>query len=158
MSGNTHSKEDRRTAYILVGIQAVLIIGLIIFPAGTNWRATSAVSTAASTLTIIAAVIGLWAAVYLGRGLTPLPLPNGSTELVTSGPYRIVRHPIYTAVFIWAIGSTLGSGNVLKIVLLVLLIALFLYKSRWEERQLAASFDGYAAYMERSGRFLPFVG
>ncbi|VAW08364.1 hypothetical protein MNBD_ACTINO02-1124, partial [hydrothermal vent metagenome] len=41
---------------------------------------------------------------------------------------------------------------------LVLLIALFLYKSRWEERQLAASFDGYAAYMERSGRFLPFVG
>ena len=158
MPGNNHSREDRRTAYVLVGIQAVLIVGLVIFPAGTDWTVSSTVSTAASTLTIIAAIIGLWAAAYLGRGLTPLPLPNGSTDLVTSGPYKIVRHPIYTAVFIWAIGSTLGSGNALKIVILVLLVSLFLYKSRWEERQLAASFDGYDTYMERSGRFLPFVG
>ncbi len=158
MSGTKHSKTDRRTAYILVGIQAVLIVGLVLFPAGTDWTVSTTLSTAATTLTIIAAAIGLWAAAYLGRGLTPLPLPNGSTDLVTSGPYRIVRHPIYTAVFIWAIGSTLGSGNALKVIVLILLISLFLYKSRWEERQLAASFDGYATYMEYSGRFVPFVG
>jgi protein-S-isoprenylcysteine O-methyltransferase Ste14 len=158
MSGNDHSQADRRTAYVLVAIQAVLIVGLVVFPAGSDWRVTDRVASIASTLTIIAAVLGLWAAAYLGRGLTPLPLPNGSTELVTSGPYRLVRHPIYTAVFIWAIGSTVGSGNYLKIIVLVLLISLFLYKSRWEEGQLATSFDGYAAYMERSGRFVPFVG
>ena len=158
MTKPNHSRRDRTTANILVGIQVVLIVLLVGLPARQDWRVSTAMTTATTMLTLTALALGLWAAFHLGRGLTPSPLPNGSTELVTAGPYRFVRHPMYSAVILWSFGSVLASGSVAKVAAAGALLTLFLFKSRWEEQRLAASFDGYAAYMERSGRFVPSVG
>jgi len=101
--------------------------------------------------------IGLWSALYLGRGLTPSPLPNGSTDLVTRGPYRFVRHPIYTAVILLGIGMAIRSGSWIVTVALVGLVVLFSVKSRWEEMHLADTFPGYEQYTTATGRFVPRI-
>jgi protein-S-isoprenylcysteine O-methyltransferase Ste14 len=109
-------------------------------------------------LIFAALILGLWAARWLGKGLTPLPLPNGRVDLVTAGPYRWVRHPMYTAVMSGMGGVALTSGSWWSAGAWLALVVLFAFKARWEEHHLAASFPGYGDYQTRTGRFIPKVG
>ena len=106
-------------------------------------------------LMVTGAAVGLWSAAFLGRGLTPTPVPNGATELVTRGPYRFVRHPMYVAVVLFMGGVAVRSGSWFSVPLFFGLIALFHVKARWEEEQLDEVFRGYNAYKGRTPRFVP---
>ena len=113
-------------------LQFGLIAGIVLAPRGSAWTVTTALQVVGWILVGLGIALGLWAAVFLGRGLTPLPLPNGVVGLVTSGPYRWVRHPMYTAVMLVTAGVAVRSGSWLIVTLTALLAALFRVKSAWE--------------------------
>lgn len=148
---------DRAVAWVLVASQFVLIAAVVLAP-GEHWVVSTWMQVCAAGAIAVAALLGVWAARWLGKGLTPLPLPNGRTDLVVHGPYRWVRHPIYTAVLIGTAGVALRSGTWWSVAAAGGLAALFMVKARWEELHLDAAFPGYAAYHSRTGRFVPGVG
>ena len=98
-----------------------------------------------------------WVFASLGRNVSETVLPKQQHELVTTGPYRWIRHPLYTTglALLLAIGLMVASW----LLLLVAFIALAFVKSLvvpLEERQLLAKFGNrYRAYMLQTGRFLP---
>lgn len=79
-------------------------------------------------------------------------------ELVTSGIYRIVRHPIYFGAILVALGLPIGTASWIALPPMLLLIPLVLYRMGIEERLLLEKFgDDYRAYMERTKRLVPFL-
>lgn len=79
-------------------------------------------------------------------------------ELVKDGPYRWIRHPIYSGVLLMILGTALASGRAQGLLaFLIALIALYL-KSRVEEHWMESLFsEGYSAYRKRSWALVPFV-
>lgn len=150
-----HSRHDRLIAWILVLIQFGFIAAIVLVPRDPAFDGGPIVDVVAWGLVIVAGVLGLWAFRHLGDGLTPVPLPNGSVDLITTGPYRWVRHPMYSAVIVGMAGIALRTRTPVAIGL-ALGLALFLWsKTQWEERHLREGFDGYTAYAASTPRFLP---
>lgn len=91
----------------------------------------------------------------LGPSLTPLPRPRADAELIESGIYAAVRHPIYAGLILAGLGwSTLARS--LPAVLVAGILAIYLdLKSRREEAWLAERYPAYAAYQGRTRRFVP---
>jgi protein-S-isoprenylcysteine O-methyltransferase Ste14 len=92
---------------------------------------------------------------HLGRNWG-LPMSRKEQpELVTTGPYAIIRHPIYTGLIVAMLGSAIGV-NVLWALPLVLAGAYFVYSARREETVMLQLFpEQYAAYMARTGMLAP---
>jgi protein-S-isoprenylcysteine O-methyltransferase Ste14 len=98
------------------------------------------------------------AARALGRHMTPAIQVREGHELVQTGPYRVIRHPVYTAIMALAIGQALFYLSLPVGVIAILLVVLAGYRARLEESLLRSpeAFGGtYDAYMARTGRFLP---
>jgi protein-S-isoprenylcysteine O-methyltransferase Ste14 len=101
--------------------------------------------------------LAFWARAHLGRNWgMPMSLRQGH-ELVTSGPYAYVRHPIYSGIMLAMIGSALAVG-IFWLALFVLYIAYFLLSARSEEKMMLAQFpQAYPAYRRRTKMLIPFV-
>jgi protein-S-isoprenylcysteine O-methyltransferase Ste14 len=99
----------------------------------------------------------MWARMVIGRNWgTPMTLKQGH-ELVTTGPYAYVRHPIYSGVLLAMFGSVLVM-SLLWIVVLLLNGLQFIYAARREEQLMLKTFPNeYAHYMQRTKMIIPFV-
>jgi protein-S-isoprenylcysteine O-methyltransferase Ste14 len=108
-------------------------------------------------LCIIGIAFALWARAYLGRNWgMPMSIKE-NRELVTAGPYRFVRHPIYTGMIVAILGSAL-VGGLPWLVFFVAYMIYFLYSATREEKMLAEEFpDTYPAYKKRTKMVIPFV-
>jgi protein-S-isoprenylcysteine O-methyltransferase Ste14 len=95
--------------------------------------------------------------VRLGRGLRPLPYPKDGAELVQTGPYALVRHPMYCGGLMLGLGWALFIHGWLTLGYAVALFAFLDVKSRREERWLAERFPTYASYQRRVRKLIPFV-
>jgi len=93
----------------------------------------------------------------LGKGLTPLPYPKDDGQLIQTGVYGFIRHPIYCGVFALALGWALVVCGPLTVLYAVLLLLFLDVKSRREERWLSAKFPAYADYQKRVRKLIPFV-
>jgi protein-S-isoprenylcysteine O-methyltransferase Ste14 len=93
----------------------------------------------------------------LGRGLTPLPHPKDGAELIQTGAYALVRHPLYCGGLIFCLGWALFVQGWLTLVYVAALFVLLDRKSRREENLLAEKFPAYAAYQRRVRRLVPFI-
>ncbi|HJV76024.1 MAG TPA: isoprenylcysteine carboxylmethyltransferase family protein, partial [Noviherbaspirillum sp.] len=114
--------------------QGILFIMFAIAPSiGPAWNLPDAVTLIAWALVISSVLFLAWSARTLGRSLTPFPRPLPEGKLVTSGAYRLVRHPIYCAVIIGAFGLTLISENWLRLAMTGILFIFFDMKARREE-------------------------
>ena len=153
-----HTRRNQVVAWSFVALQVALLLVIVTLPRSADWQPTDAARTVANVLFFGGVALDAWAFLYLGRGLTPSPLPNGAGKLVVRGPYAFVRHPIYTGVMALSIGIAFRSGSIGVVAATTALMLLFMVKSRWEETHLAATFSGYASYMERTGRFVPCIG
>ena len=98
-----------------------------------------------------------WARAHLGRNWgTPMSLREGH-ELVTAGPYRRVRHPIYTGILLAILGTGLAFGGP-WIGMWLIALGFFVLAARSEERTLLAQFPShYPEYRRRTWMLLPFV-
>jgi protein-S-isoprenylcysteine O-methyltransferase Ste14 len=78
-------------------------------------------------------------------------------ELVTSGPYRVVRHPIYSGILTGVLGTALAT-NLLGLIIVVVVGAYFYYSATVEEKNLTATFPtAYPAYRASTKMLIPFV-
>lgn len=112
---------------------------------------------AGASLMAAGALIALTASLSLGRALTPLPYPREGSHLVETGPYALVRHPIYSGVLLLALGWAFWTRGALTFGYALVLFALLDAKSRREERWLGARFSGYVRYRRRVRKLIPFV-
>ncbi len=117
-------------------------------------RAVTLVGLAYMAMGVLAGVRG---ARDLGRNLTPMPHPLPGAELVETGVYRRVRHPLYAAVMLVAFGWGTAMASVRSLMAAGLLAVWLDAKARREEAWLMARFPGYAAYRARTRRFVPGV-
>ena len=93
----------------------------------------------------------------LGRSLTPFPRPREGGELVTEGPYRWARHPIYGGGILFFLGWALYSGPPALLGLAALALV-WTGKSKLEERLMAERYPDYERYrQETPRRFVPFI-
>jgi protein-S-isoprenylcysteine O-methyltransferase Ste14 len=85
-----------------------------------------------------------------------MPRPRTGAELVETGVYRFVRHPIYGGLILAAFGWAIAQASVVAVALGVLLAAFLFVKSSREEAWLTQRFPAYEAYRARTRRFLPW--
>ncbi|MBI4906031.1 MAG: isoprenylcysteine carboxylmethyltransferase family protein [Acidobacteria bacterium] len=108
----------------------------------------------------IGAVVWLvWMFRSLGRNLTDTVVTRKDAYLVTNGPYRLVRHPMYAGVLMLSMFLALAAANWLFFTLGASVFAMMCVRLPMEERNLIARFgDGYREYMRTTPRFIPLLG
>ncbi len=106
---------------------------------------------------VTAAVVAGRGARDLGRNLTPIPRPLAEAELVQTGIYARIRHPLYAAVMLSAFGWAAFASSARALIPAAMLAIWLEAKARREEAWLLHKFPGYAAYRDRTHRFIPSV-
>ena len=101
--------------------------------------------------------LAIWARLYLGRNWGMPMTQKAEPELVTSGPYRFVRHPIYSGLLAGLLGTALAT-NLIGLIIVAVLGGYFYYSASVEEKNLTASFPtAYPAYRAATKMLIPFV-
>jgi protein-S-isoprenylcysteine O-methyltransferase Ste14 len=101
--------------------------------------------------------VAVWARVILGRNWGMPTTQRAEPELITAGPYRLVRHPIYTGILLGVVGTGLVIDYVGLPVAAILCIY-FYWAATVEERNLTVTFPtAYPAYREHTKMLLPFL-
>jgi protein-S-isoprenylcysteine O-methyltransferase Ste14 len=107
-------------------------------------------------LSLYAIVMMPWSTRVLGHSYAPGPAVLREQTLVTSGPFRLVRHPIYSAVAALWLGAALGTLNWILLVLWPVIAVAVTKSARAEEQMLRAKFgDAYDAYAGNKGSLVP---
>jgi protein-S-isoprenylcysteine O-methyltransferase Ste14 len=102
------------------------------------------------------AAVLVWASVSLGRFLVHEAAILQDHALITSGPYRFVRHPIYSGYLALLLGSALGMLNIWLLLLWPLSLLGILIQAGTEERLLGSKFgQAYQRYASRTGQLVP---
>jgi protein-S-isoprenylcysteine O-methyltransferase Ste14 len=113
-------------------------------------------------LAVLLIALGLgftvWARIHLGRNWSGSVTLKEGHELIRSGPYAYVRHPIYTGLLVALLGATLANGEPRALIGLALLLFAFVHKLRLEERFMREMFPGqYERYSAEVPALVPFT-
>lgn len=95
-------------------------------------------------------ILAAWARISLGRAFQVPPDPKLDVELQTGGIYQVLRHPMYTAVALIAIGLFLARPSIPMAAVGLFLVVVLLLKSRHEERLLLERYPAYESYRSRT--------
>jgi protein-S-isoprenylcysteine O-methyltransferase Ste14 len=106
---------------------------------------------------ILGLALAVWARIYIGRNWGMPMSEKVDTQLVTTGPYHSIRHPIYSGIILAMIGTAIAA-SVFWLVAVVLLGAYFIYSAVVEERHMTEVFpDAYPAYRNSTKMLIPFI-
>ena len=152
-------KAQRGEWYVVA--QGVLFVLIVWGPRNVpdlRWPLSEAASTIVGVLVLVlGTALSVAAAVHLGSNLTPLPHPKDGASFVASGPYRVVRHPMYGGVILLALGWAFHVEGLLTLAYAALTVLFFDIKTRREENWLMLRFPEYAAYRKRVRKLIPFI-
>ena len=155
-------QDNRMMLRILLLILLLTLLVMLLWLINPNWLRWSALSLpgwlrwSGLALALIAAALLSWVHHTLGAGYSPALEIQEQHKLITTGPYRRVRHPMYSVIILWLASLSLIMANWL-ILLAPLAFALFaILRAPNEEKMLVETFgEAYRDYMKKTGRFLP---
>jgi len=122
------------------------------------WPRTLLSGLLADAMALAGLAIMLWARVTIGRNWSGGVVLKEDHELVTSGPYHYVRHPIYSGLLLLLLGWAVWRGRAVGFVGVAVLLLLFWIKARYEEQLMIDHFgDAYRSYKARVKALIPYV-
>lgn len=137
---------------LLVALQFILI-GLLLW--GTpkyNF------SIGAVAFIFMAIFLILWAIIVMRKSkLRISPIPAADALLITEGPYKYIRHPMYTAIFMGVTGLLIIYFTWMRLVMAIALAVVLLIKMSWEEKMLSMKFITYKNYIAHSKKIIPYL-
>jgi len=153
--GHVQWSRELRIRVVIVGVAIVLVrVG-----AFRGHGVDTDPGRAAVGLALLALGLGfaIWARVHIGRNWGTPMTQKDEPELVTGGPYRLARHPIYSGILVAGIGTAVALSW-LWLAAVALAGIYFLYSAAVEERYLAEQFpDDYPPYKRSTKMLVPFV-
>ncbi|HUI52607.1 MAG TPA: isoprenylcysteine carboxylmethyltransferase family protein [Terriglobales bacterium] len=119
-------------------------------------RPNPRISALGVAVTAVGVGLAIWARWHLGENWSAAVTLKKDHELISTGPYRGIRHPIYTGMMVAMAGTALALGEVRGLIALVITMVAFYFKARKEERYMMSEFgEKYIAYKNRTGMLLP---
>lgn len=137
----------------LAGTVMLLVVG-VLPQGGMLYRPPTWFSGISTTMSVLAFSLAVYGLLYLRRSLSIIPEVR---RLVTGGPYRIVRHPLYAAEILAAVAYVMVNPGALEMAVLAPFAAIQLLRSRYEERLLTAAYPEYRRYAQHTRRLIPLV-
>jgi protein-S-isoprenylcysteine O-methyltransferase Ste14 len=140
-------------ALAMTGALMVLVVGAL--PPGVALYTPPIWSRGLSTgLAIVSFTMIIYALMYLRRNLSIIPEVR---RLVTGGPYRLVRHPLYAAEILATVAFVMVNPSASTVAVLAPFVAVQLLRARYEEHLLTGAYPLYAEYARRTRRLVPFI-
>jgi protein-S-isoprenylcysteine O-methyltransferase Ste14 len=131
----------------------------IINPAWMNWSQIDlplAARWSGVILGVLSDILAYWIFSSLGKNVTPTVVTRANHTLVTSGPYRWIRHPLYVTGLFAYLGFAFLSENWFIALMSVVVFVILAMRTSKEETHLIETFgDAYRAYMQQTGKFFP---
>lgn len=145
-------KNPRLIPYLLVIIQLICITYIILSGPLLTQQSIFLL------LESIGIILGFWSIVVMKLdNLRIPPVVYTNTKLRTMGPYKLTRHPMYTAVLLVCIPLTVSEINGYRIIACMILVIDLWIKIEMEEKQLLKKFPEYAEYKRKTYKILPFL-
>ncbi len=111
-----------------------------------------------AALTVAGLLFAVWARQHLGRNWSRSVTIKQGHELITTGPYALVRHPIYTGILAGFLGTAIAISQVRGAIVLILVSLVFWAKLRMEEQWMRSQFgETYAAYAHQTAALVPYL-
>lgn len=150
------ARDWKMTAKTSIGVIFLLLQPIILPQLGWQTEATWGLLMQGGgvVLIILATLLNGWSRAHLREFYAERPEVQTHHEVITSGPYAFVRHPIYDAFFLYVIGLFMVNPSVPTLGFLFLGIS-FVWVARQDEAVLLANLPTYQAYMAKTGRFIP---
>ena len=150
----------RGEGWVLIQGVLLVFVGAAGWSLGPDWSGPLRLAgTAVGIVLVIGGIVLTFRGVVdLDGALTPLPRPRDGAELVVTGAYALVRHPIYGGLILAAFGWAMVQGSIVAVALALVLAAFLRVKSAREEAWLEQRFPAYAAYRVRTPRLIPRPG
>jgi protein-S-isoprenylcysteine O-methyltransferase Ste14 len=148
-----------RLAGLRFAVIAVVVLIVRLTWLGNRAPHLSGPVLAGTGLTLWIAGLGLavWARLYIGRNWGMPMTRREQPDLVTTGPYHLIRHPIYTGIIL-ALAGTAVAISLWGLIIAALVAGFFIFSATREERFLAEEFPGaYPAYQARTKMLVPFL-
>ncbi len=146
----------------IAGFYLAYCLAVLVYLVNPSWMAWSVVALpvfvrwSGALIMVIGAVFHIWGMVHLGTNLTISISTRDEHTLITTGPYRWVRHPLYAGGMVESVGVCLLLANVSVTLAAVCFWGLIAYRTGMEEERLIETFgEPYRRYRERVGRFVP---
>lgn len=150
---------DRLPVVANFGVFGVYVASLLVFSGSAASCTALLLASTGAALGVAGAAFVVRSRAALGPAWSLVPKAHDSTGLVTTGPYRLVRHPIYFGLCLITAGEALafGSWPALTIVLFAI-VPTFAWRARAEEDLLGRTFgDRYAVYRQRTKMIIPYL-
>lgn len=109
-------------------------------------------------LQIMAILLGTWAVLVMKIGhFNIIPIPQKKAVLVSSGPYSILRHPMYSSIILFTLAEIINEYSLFRLLVFLGLCLALIWKLHYEENQLLLKFESYSDYQKKSYKIIPYL-
>jgi protein-S-isoprenylcysteine O-methyltransferase Ste14 len=139
-------------------IQGAIALAILLAPVFSRALWSPVLRTLGLVVAVLAILLLVWSYRALGDSHSPWTTPLDGATLVMTGPYRIVRHPVYAAYVLFGLGLEVMFASPGGLVAVLVGYIYYELRTREEERSLIERYPAYAAYRERvPGRLVPGI-
>jgi len=152
MNGFCHKKPMSLKSFVLVSLQVLLAVFILLngyFIAKT---------ILAGIFQSLGLLLGIWSVLVMNKSkLNIFPEIRKGAFLINTGPYSLIRHPMYLSILLVLTPLIIENYSILRLIALILLLLVLILKIEREERMLKMSFSDYQSYSKLTYRLIPFI-